>query len=106
MWAKVLDKVGEDGLVYCSAVLSPKDHRIVPGRAGWDYLPADAPEDEMTRARVMLQNAIVHAVKSHGRRGGRGGAPRVAFIKEGPYAVPVRAPAAARREASQPVAAR
>jgi hypothetical protein len=102
MWAKVLDKVGEDGLVYCSAVLSPKDHLIVPGRAGWDYLPTDSPEDEMARARTMLQNAIVYAVKSPRWKGA---VPRVAFIKEGPYAVPVRTPAAARHEAPQPVTA-
>jgi len=104
MWAKVLDKVGEEGLVYCSAVLPPKEHLIVPGRAGWDYLPADSSEDEMTKARTMLQNAIVHAVKSPRRKGT---APRVAFIKEGPYAVPVRTPAAVRHEAaSQAVTAR
>jgi hypothetical protein len=102
MWAKVLDKVGEDGLVYCSAVMSPKDHLIVPGRAGWDYLPGDSPEDEMVRARMMLQNAIVHAVKSPRWKGA---APRVAFIKEGPYAVPVRTQAKARHEATLPVAA-
>jgi hypothetical protein len=102
MWAKVLDKVGEEGLVYCSAVLSPKEHLIVPGRAGWDYLPTDSPEDEMARARTMLQNAIVYAVKSPRWKGA---APRVAFIKEGPYAVPVRTPAAARHEVSQPVTA-
>ena len=103
MWAKVLDKVGEEGLVYCSAVLSPKEHLIVPGRAGWDYLPNDSPEDEMVRARTMLQNAVVYAVKSPRRKGA---APRVAFIKEGPYAVPVRTPAAVRHEASQAVTAR
>ncbi|HVO49675.1 MAG TPA: nickel-dependent lactate racemase [Thermoanaerobaculia bacterium] len=91
MWAKVLEKVGEEGLVYCSAVLSPKEHLIVPGRAGWDYLPADSPEDEMAKARTMVQNAIVHAVQSSRSKGA---APRVAFIKEGPYAVPVRKPAA------------
>lgn len=95
MWAKVLDKVGEEGLVYCSAVLSPKEHLIVPGRAGWDYLPADAPEDEMAKARTMVQNAVVHAVKSSRPEGT---VPRVAFILEGPYAVPVRAPAAARQQ--------
>ena len=91
MWAKVLDKVGEEGLVYCSAILSPKEHLIVPGRAGWDYLPADSPKDGMDKARTMVQNAIVHAVKSSRSKGA---APRLAFIKEGPYAVPVRTPAA------------
>ncbi len=99
MWAKVLDKVGEEGLVYCSAVLTPKDHQIVPGRAGWDYLPGDSPDDEMAKAQAMVQNAIVHAVKGPGQKAA---APRVAFIKEGPYAVPVREKAAVTREAALP----
>ena len=43
------------------------------------------PKDEMDKARTMVQNAIVHAVKSSGSKGA---APRLAFIKEGPYAVP------------------
>ncbi len=92
MWAKVLEKVGEEGLIYCSAVLSPKDHQIVPGVPGWDYLPDGTFTDDGARTRAMVQNAIVHAVR-HPRW--KGSAPRVAFIREGPYAVPVRAAPAA-----------
>jgi lactate racemase len=92
MWAKVLDKVGEDGLIYCSSFLSRKEHEIVPGGMGWDYLPDQPYEDDAEQTRAMVQNAIIYAVR-HPRWGST--KPSVAFIKEGPYAVPVpSAPAA------------
>mgnify|MGYP005811430315 CR=1 FL=1 len=89
MWAKVLDKIGEEGLIYCSATLSPKDHRIVPGAMGWDYLPDQHYADDAEQTRTMVQNAITCAVH-HPRWAG--GAPTMAFIQEGPYAVPTRTP--------------
>jgi len=87
MWGKVLEKVGEAGLIYCSARLSRNAHQIVPGGMGWDYLPEDAAGGDLEQARVMLQNALVASVHHPRWRGAR---PSVAFIAEGPYAVPVR----------------
>ena len=87
MWGKVLDKVGDAGLIYCSARLSAEAHQIVPGAMGWDYLLDGEYADDLERARAMVQNALVVAV-CHRTREGR--SPSVAFIKEGPYAVPVR----------------
>jgi hypothetical protein len=87
MWAKVLDKVGEDGLIYCSSFLSRKEHEIVPGGTGWDYLPDQRYEDDAEQTRAMVQNAIIYAVKQPRWRSTK---PSIAFIKEGPYAVPVR----------------
>jgi nickel-dependent lactate racemase len=92
MWAKVLDKIGEEGLIYCSSFLSRKEHQIVPGETGWDYLPDEAYQDDVERTRAMVQNAIIYAVK-HPRWGSTNAS--VAFIKEGPYAVPVRTPGSA-----------
>ncbi len=86
MWAKVLDKVGEDGLIYCSSFLSREAHQIFPGGMGWDYLPDQAYENDVEQTQAMVQNAIIYAVK-HPRWGSAD--PSVAFIKEGPYAVPV-----------------
>ncbi|HSB68592.1 MAG TPA: nickel-dependent lactate racemase [Candidatus Methylomirabilis sp.] len=86
MWAKVLKKVGEAGMVYCSAVLSEEEHQLVPGGMGWDYLDEGESGDAAERARSMVQNAVVFAV-SHPRWGDY--RPSMAFIKEGPYAVPV-----------------
>jgi len=93
MWAKVLDKVGEDGLIYCSSFLSREEHQIVPGGMGWDYLPDQPYKDDVEKTRAMAQNAIIYAVK-HPRWAGAD--PSIAFIKEGPYAVPVRTPRSAK----------
>jgi nickel-dependent lactate racemase len=87
MWGKVLAKVGEAGLVYCSTRIPRPQHQIVPGQMGWEYLPEDTRGDDAEQARVMLQNALICAV--HDPRW-HGTPPSVAFITEGPYAVPVR----------------
>jgi len=87
MWGKVLGKVGEEGLIYCSARLSRDEHQLVPGGMGWDYLPDGTFADDAAAAQTMVQNAVIVAVR-HPRW--RAGQPSVAFIKEGPYAVPVR----------------
>jgi nickel-dependent lactate racemase len=87
MWAKVLDKVGEDGLIYCSSFLSREAHQIVPGGMGWDYLPDQTYKGDLDQTQAMVQNAITYAV-AHPRWGSA--PPSIAFIKEGPYAVPIR----------------
>jgi len=89
MWGKVLNKVGEEGLVYCSARLSREAHELVPGRMGWDYLSDETRASDAATVQTMVQNALVATV-CHPRWGGS--RPSVAFIKEGPYAVPVRVP--------------
>jgi nickel-dependent lactate racemase len=86
MWGKVLAKVGETGLVYCSATLTPEDYRIVPGTPGPDFLPEEMGTDPARAAQAMTQNAILWAIH-HPRWAGR--RPRMAFLPEGPYAVPV-----------------
>ena len=93
MWAKVLDKIGEEGLIYCSSFVSRKEHQIVPGGMGWDYLPDQAYTDDVEQTRTMVQNAIICAV-THPRWGSA--PPSFAFIKEGPYAVPVHTLASAK----------
>jgi nickel-dependent lactate racemase len=85
MWAKVLDKIGEEGLIYCSSNLSRDEHQIVPGGMGWDFLPERSFANDAEQTAAMVQNAIVYAV-NHPRW--HGAIPSVAFIKEGPYAVP------------------
>ena len=90
MWAKVLDKIGEQGLIYCTAALSREaQDQIVPGVTGWDYLPDRPYTDDAERTAAMVQNALICAV-NHPRS--RGSVPSVAFIKEGPYAVPICGP--------------
>jgi nickel-dependent lactate racemase len=86
MWAKALRKVGEEGLIYCSARLPARARSVIPSAVGWDFLPDGAGLDERNAAATMLQNALLFAVL-HPKWGGA--APRTAFIPEGPYAVPV-----------------
>ena len=85
MWGKVLKQIGEEGLLYCSSVLRPELQELVPGRLGWEFLPAGAPTEGREAARRMTQEAIRYAA-SHPQWGGK--APAMAFISEGPYAVP------------------
>ena len=88
MWGKVLAKVGEEGLVYCSARLPARDAEIVPGRLGWEYVEAAPGADDAALAQAMVQNAVIACVRDP-RWGGR--SPSFAFMKEGPYAIPFRA---------------
>jgi hypothetical protein len=88
MWGKVLAKVGEEGLIYCSATLPARDAEIIPGRLGWEFLGDGPHADDAARTQAMVQNAVVAAV--HDPRWG-GARPSLAFVKEGPYAVPIRA---------------
>ena len=87
MWGKVLAKVGEEGLVYCSATLPPREAEIVPGRLGWDYLDDGPHADDAARTQAMLQNAVVACVHDPRWQGRK---PTFAFVKEGPYAIPTK----------------
>jgi hypothetical protein len=87
MWGKVLAKIGEEGLLYCSAVLPRGDAEIVPGRLGWELVGDEPYADDAVRAQAMTQNAIIACVHDPRWRGAR---PSFAFVREGPYAVPVR----------------
>jgi nickel-dependent lactate racemase len=88
MWGKVLAKVGEEGLVYCSTRLPAREAEIVPGRFGWEYLDPPPAGDDTAQAQAMVQNAVIACVHD-ARWGGR--TPSFAFMKEGPYAIPFRA---------------
>jgi nickel-dependent lactate racemase len=88
MWGKVLKKVGEAGILYCSAILQPKEAEIVPGRLGWELIREGPGGDDLACAQRMVQNAIVACVR-HPRFGGA--RPSFAFVREGPYAVPMAA---------------
>jgi lactate racemase len=89
MWGKPFRKVGQDGLIYCCTQIPEEDFRIIPGISGWSLL--NGKEDissEKERAAAMLQNAVIYAVnhpKFHGKT------PTMAFVEEGPYAIPMQA---------------
>ena len=87
MWGKVLAKIGEEGMIYCSSILPRDEGAIVPGRLGWEFVEDGPVADDAERARAMAQNAIVACALDE-RWGGR--RPSFAFVREGPYAIPVR----------------
>jgi len=89
MWGKVIEKVGEDGLLYCTAFIPEPEQRLIPGTPGWDFLPHRIFPQEGEATRAMVQNALIYAYH-HPRW--EGNAPSVAFVKEGPYAVPFLRP--------------
>jgi hypothetical protein len=76
-----------DGLIYCCPQIPAEDFDIIPGPNGYDFIESDARFDsDRQKAQVMLQNAVIYAV-NHPRFNGR--KPTVAYIEEGPYAVPM-----------------
>ena len=88
MWGKPIRKVGAEGLIYCSTQIPAADFKIIPGISGWECIKnkETAGSDKETAA-AMLQNAVIYAA-NHPRFKGK--TPTMAFIEEGPYAIPVQ----------------
>ena len=87
MWGKPFRKVGMDGLIYCSPQIPKAHYDIIPGLSGYDVIEDDVNfESHKQKATAMLQNAVIYAV-NHPRFAGR--KPTIAYIEEGPYAVPM-----------------
>ena len=87
MWGKPYRKVGMDGLIYCSPQIPEENFDIIPGPNGCHFIESDeqfATDGE--KATAMLQNSIIYAV-NHPRFNGR--KPTIAYIDEGPYAIPM-----------------
>lgn len=86
VWGRVLRKVGESGLIYCSPQISPEDYRFLPGRSGLDFLEGEDARLGPAAARTMVQTALLVLLSGHLREGRR---PSVAVLREGPYGIPV-----------------
>ncbi len=88
MWGKPIRKVGEDGLIYCAPQIPEEDYKIIPGVSGYDFIESDTEFGSVKeKAKAMYQNAVIYAVH-HPRFGDR--KPTIAFMDEGPYAIPIR----------------
>lgn len=86
MWGKPIRKLGEDGLIYCAPHISEEDYKIIPGISGYDFIDGDIHSSSTRKkAEAMCQNAIIYAVHHPRFRGAR---PTIAFVAEGPYAIP------------------
>jgi hypothetical protein len=87
VWGRVLRKVGEERLIYCTSDIPEKDFEMLPGVSGYEFLtPAGRKKTRGKKIQEMVQNAIIYF---YGALEKRKISPRVAFIREGPYAVPV-----------------
>ena len=73
-------KVGSfDGLIYCTDNIEPEELKQLPGRSGYDFVAPGCRD-----VASMVQSAINRTVDSwHAKK------PRFAYVKNGPYAVPV-----------------
>jgi nickel-dependent lactate racemase len=85
VWGRVLRKVGEEGLIYCSPQIPPAEFSRLPGRPGHDFLEEGEALSGPDAARAMVQNALFFIVSRHLEEGRR---PSTVVIREGPYAVP------------------
>jgi len=86
VWGKVVRKVGEEGLIYCTIEISREDHCLLPGVCGLDLLKGKRKTPTLEKAQEMVQNAVLLAINRCQEKGIK---PTMAFIREGPYAVPI-----------------
>ena len=86
MWAKVFRKIDEKDFVYCTHTIPRQDYCMIPGCCGLDFMHEETERPAAAAVKEMVENALRFAVA--GFRG-KGVEPTVAFIREGPYAIPV-----------------
>lgn len=87
MWGKPFRKVGSDGIIYCAPQIPEEDFKIIPGVSGYQFIDKNAAfNSNKEKAAAMFQNAVIYAVH-HPRFKGKD--PSMAFIAEGPYAIPM-----------------
>jgi lactate racemase len=86
VWGKVLRKVGEEGLIYCSLEIERKNYCLLPSVCGLDFLKGKRKKPTLEKAQEMVQKVVLFAVNRYREKGIE---PTMAFIREGPYAVPM-----------------
>ncbi len=86
VWGRVLRKIGEEGLIYCTLEISKEDYCLLPGECGLDFLKRKKKRPTPEMSEQMVQNAILFAIYRFREKRIE---PTMAFIREGPYAVPI-----------------
>jgi nickel-dependent lactate racemase len=88
VWGKVLRKVGEEGLIYCTPDIPERDFAMLPGITGYEFLtPAGRKKARARKVQEMVQNAVIYFYRAYEKKHI---SPSMAFIREGPYAVPIK----------------
>jgi nickel-dependent lactate racemase len=85
VWGRVLRKVGDEGLIYCSPRIPPEEFSRLPGRSGHEFIERSADISGRETAQAMVQNALLYFFSRHIEEGAP---PSTAVIREGPYGVP------------------
>ena len=89
VWGRVLRKVGEQGLIYCTPDIPEAVFTTLPGVSGYEFLTlAGRKKARVKKAQEMVQNAVFYFYQAYKNKDL---SPRMAFLREGPYAVPVKA---------------
>jgi len=79
--------VGNEGIIYCAAQIPEADYKIIPGLNGYQFIePGATFSSDREKVQTMFQNAVMYAA-THPKFQGR--TPTMAFIEEGPYAIPM-----------------
>jgi nickel-dependent lactate racemase len=87
-WASVLERVGEEGLVYYSPQVGPVDSAVLPGVDGNGFLPETQRFRPDSANLPTVVRGVLEAVRqSHQARAGTGSQPRAAFLADGPYGI-------------------
>ena len=86
VWGRVLRKIGEEGLIYCTVEISEEDYCLLPGQCGLNFLKSKKKRASLGMTQEMVQNAILFSVDRYRKKGVE---PTMASIREGPYAVPI-----------------
>lgn len=86
MWGRVLRKVGDEGLIYCTLEIPGEDQCLLPGQCGLDFLKRVKKKVSLEMAQEMIQNAVRFALHRYLEKGIE---PTMAFVREGPYSVPI-----------------
>jgi nickel-dependent lactate racemase len=85
MWAKVFRKIDVEDFVYCTHTIPRQEYCLIPGRCGLDFLREELERPAAEAVGEMVENALRFAVAEFRKKGVE---PAVAFIREGPYAIP------------------
>jgi len=81
-WDQFFVKIGDfDNLIYCTTNIGPDELKNLPGKSGYDFVGQDNIE-----INNMVQNAVCDAVDRAIQKTEN---PKMAFIQQGPYAVPI-----------------
>jgi nickel-dependent lactate racemase len=89
MWGKLYNKIAPEDFIYYSPGLSPRDYAILPSVDGNSFLDEEMRYGgSLLNIPMVIERAWREAVAELEREGIA--RPRVAFLAEGPYGIPVK----------------